>query len=64
MTQPDALVFLSLNAGFAPTDATSFQRAYREAARKLHPDNPLTGNAGQFHMLQQAKKTLELAYGW
>jgi hypothetical protein len=65
MAVPDALAFVTLHAGMpAAAGAEGFRKALRRAQMKLHPDNPQTGNAGQFHMLQQAQKVVEEAYGW
>lgn len=64
MTAETASSFLYLNSGIRPTDSSTFRSAYREAARKLHPDNQETGSHGQFTMLGQAKDALEQAYGW
>jgi hypothetical protein len=64
MKANDALTFLALCSAIPVVDADSFVRAYREGAKKLHPDNQHTGNAGQFHLLQQAKEALEREFGW
>ena len=64
MKGQDALVFLALHSDIQPKDSNSFERAYRAAAKRLHPDNPQTGNQGQFVMLQEAKEALGREYGW
>jgi hypothetical protein len=64
MSAHDAVVFISLNSGFAGIGAANFKDAYRAAAKRLHPDNSETGNPHLFHLLTQAKEVLEAAYGW
>ena len=64
MRANDALTFLALFSHVAIVDGESADKAYREAARKLHPDNQHTGNAHQFHLLQQAKEALQKELGW
>ena len=64
MRPTDGLAFLKLYSDIEPRDSETLDKAYRAAARKLHPDNPNTGNSGQFVMLQQAKEAVQQAYGW
>ena len=64
MRGPDALAFLALHSDIRPKDGDTLDKAFRLAARKLHPDNPTTGNQGQFIMLQQAKEACQQEYGW
>ena len=64
MRGPDALAFLALYSEIQPKDADTLDKAFRLAARKLHPDNPQTGNQGQFVMLQRAKEACQQEYGW
>ena len=63
-TPTDGLAFVSLHSGIQPQDPDQFERAYRAAAKKLHPDNPQTGNRGQWIMLQQAKESVTKELGW
>lgn len=64
MRSEDALTFLALFSNVAVVDSESMDKAYRDAARKLHPDNQHTGNTHQFHLLQQAKDALQRELGW
>lgn len=64
MRAADGLAFVSLHSGIQPQDPDQFERAYRAAAKKLHPDNPQTGNRGQWIMLQQAKESVTKELGW
>jgi hypothetical protein len=64
MRGSDALAFLALYSEIQPKDADTLDKAFRLAARKLHPDNPQTGNQGQFVLLQQAKEACQQEYGW
>jgi hypothetical protein len=64
MAAADATRFLLLHSGIEPKDPNSLKAAWQAAAQKLHPDNPQTGNSGQFVMLQKAKKALVDGYGW
>lgn len=68
-SQPDemseverAAFFIAFNLGMSSkellmTDQVCFQRSYREAAKKLHPDSG--GTQALFVQLQQAKEILE-----
>jgi hypothetical protein len=62
MNVKDALAFIQLYTGIAPTTAEALQDAYRAAARKLHPD--VTGTDQQFILLGRAKQSIQDAYGW
>ena len=64
MTVKDAMAFMDLHSGILPGCGDSARKAYRLAAAKLHPDNPVTGNPDQFHLLSKAKETLERVHGW
>jgi hypothetical protein len=64
MLPVDAIALLLLHSGIEPQSPVSLKEAWQAAARKLHPDNTVTGSSGQFVMLQKAKKALEEAYGW
>ena len=64
MPAKDALTFLALHSGIQPLDSDTLDRAYKTAARKLHPDNQQTGNNGQFVMLTQARDALSREFGW
>jgi hypothetical protein len=64
MKAQDALAFLTLYSDIQPRDRDTLEKAYRAAARKLHPDNPDSGNQSQFVMLQQAKEAVQREYGW
>lgn len=64
MRGADALAFLALYSEVKPIDADTLDKAFRLAARKLHPDNRETGNQSQFVMLQRAKEACQQEYGW
>lgn len=55
---------IPLDPGHVSITPPVLAKAFRSAAQKLHPDNPRTGNHGQFVMLQQAKEAIEREYGW
>lgn len=67
MAPNDALMFIALHgngsADMRP-NREGFPMVYRIAAKKLHPDNPATGNHEQFVRLQQAAEVVKEAYGW
>jgi hypothetical protein len=62
MSARDALAFIQLYAGMAPTSREKLAEAYRIAARKLHPDTG--GSPDQFILLGKAKAAIEAEYGW
>lgn len=64
MTGQSALAFLRLYSDIEPRDPESMDRAFRVAARRLHPDNSESGNNNQFIMLQEARAALKREYGW
>lgn len=68
MTVVEALSFVGRHGGGSypvyPDSADKFTSAYREAAKRLHPDKPDTGSHEQFVLLQQAAEVVEEAYGW
>jgi len=64
MRATDALAFVALHSGIQPQASDQFEKAYRVAAKKLHPDNQQTGDEGQFIMLQQAKASVSKELGW
>lgn len=63
MNAQEALDFVSIHAGLTVRKDT-WTLAYRDAAKKLHPDNQTTGNHDQFVLLQQAAEVVKKAYGW
>jgi len=64
MSVHDALTFLLNQSSIYPKDPETLNQAFRAAARKLHPDNQITGNAHQFDLATRAKDALKEAYGW
>ena len=64
MRAAEGLAFVSLHSGIQPNEPSMFEKAYRIAAKKLHPDNPETGNQGQFIILQQAKESVSRELNW
>ncbi len=59
MTVNEALLFLANHSGMTPLEVkVDMGRAYRTAAKILHPDNPATGNALGFDRLRKAKALL------
>ena len=63
MPVKDALAFINLHSQISITNPEAFRSAYREAARKLHPDTH-NGTHEQFVMLGKAKDAIERHYGW
>jgi len=66
-TKEDAAQFMIIQSGMDETPGTvrriierpdMRQLAYRDAARRLHPDNGTTGNPDLFTLLQQANSLL------
>lgn len=62
MSAKDAIAFIQLYSGIAPTTPDSLVEAYRRAARALHPD--AGGNQNQFILLGKAQAALKAEYGW
>jgi len=60
MTAEEALEFLRIHAGWAYgpdyDDPDDIERAYRQAAKKLHPD--AGGSTADFQRLQEARRVL------
>jgi hypothetical protein len=59
----DAMAFMAIHSGFNTIDQTNFSDAYREAAKRLHPDKQ-SGNEHQFRLLGQARDVLKESYRW
>ena len=61
MTELEALEFLRIHAGWAYgpdyDDPEDIDRAYRQAAKKLHPD--AGGSTADFQRLQEARQLLD-----
>lgn len=67
MNPNDALMFVALHGNGSAEmrpNREGFPMVYRLAVKKLHPDNPTTGNHEQFVRLQQAAEVVKEAYGW